>query len=66
MHACLQTVLEYLKSISADVTLVQGDFDEFTAPEQAVRQVCRVTTHVYIDGLRLTALDVDVAGADFW
>jgi hypothetical protein len=30
-------VLEYLRTISSDVTLVQGDFDEFTSQEYTVR-----------------------------
>jgi hypothetical protein len=32
-----QASLEYLKSITADVTLVQGDFDEMVSREYAVR-----------------------------
>jgi hypothetical protein len=34
----MQTVVEYLRGISSDVTLVQGDFDEAPAPEQAVME----------------------------
>jgi hypothetical protein len=30
-------LLEYLKGICADVKLVQGDFDDFEAPDQLVR-----------------------------
>jgi hypothetical protein len=31
-----QSLLEYLKGICADVKLVQGDFDDFEAPEHLV------------------------------
>ncbi|KAJ9525312.1 hypothetical protein QJQ45_020854 [Haematococcus lacustris] len=34
--AALRSVLDYLRSIASDVTLVQGDFDEFTSPEYTV------------------------------
>jgi len=34
-----QSLLEYLKGICADVKLVQGDFDDFEAPEQLVVQI---------------------------
>ncbi|KAF5843835.1 subunit of retromer complex [Dunaliella salina] len=38
-NLCSKTLMEYLKSITSDVTLVQGDFDEFTSQELAVRTV---------------------------
>lgn len=33
-NLCSKSLLEYLKGICADVKLVQGDFDDFDAPEQ--------------------------------
>ncbi|GFH31147.1 vacuolar protein sorting-associated protein 29 [Haematococcus lacustris] len=35
-NLCSKSVLDYLRSIASDVTLVQGDFDEFTSPEYTV------------------------------
>eukprot|EP00199_Chlamydomonas_sp_CCMP681_P006335 CAMPEP_0119102880 /NCGR_PEP_ID=MMETSP1180-20130426/1485_1 /TAXON_ID=3052 ORGANISM="Chlamydomonas cf sp, Strain CCMP681" /NCGR_SAMPLE_ID=MMETSP1180 /ASSEMBLY_ACC=CAM_ASM_000741 /LENGTH=189 /DNA_ID=CAMNT_0007087257 /DNA_START=32 /DNA_END=601 /DNA_ORIENTATION=- len=35
-NLCSRTVIEYLRSITTDVTMVQGDFDEFTSPERSI------------------------------
>mmetsp|Transcript_37489 Transcript_37489/g.94632 ORF Transcript_37489/g.94632 Transcript_37489/m.94632 type:complete len:203 (-) Transcript_37489:53-661(-) len=35
-NLCSKTVVDYLRGISSDLTIVQGDFDEFTSPEHAV------------------------------
>mmetsp|Transcript_5312 Transcript_5312/g.11616 ORF Transcript_5312/g.11616 Transcript_5312/m.11616 type:complete len:205 (-) Transcript_5312:2902-3516(-) len=38
-NLCSKTLLEYLKGISPDVHLTQGDFDDFTAPEHLVLRI---------------------------
>ncbi|KIZ05006.1 Vacuolar protein sorting-associated protein 29 [Monoraphidium neglectum] len=38
-NLCSKSLLEYLKGICADVKLVQGDFDDFEAPDQLVTQI---------------------------
>ncbi len=35
-----QSFLDYLKNLTADIQIAQGDFDEFTSPEELV------STHV--------------------
>jgi hypothetical protein len=45
MRVRLQSFLDYLKNLTADVQIVQGDFDEFTSPEE---KVGRARTHCVI------------------
>ena len=31
-----QSLLDYLKNLTSDITIVQGDFDDFSSPEHSV------------------------------
>ena len=35
----LQSYLDYFKNLTSDISVVQGDFDEFPSPENTVRGV---------------------------
>ena len=44
----MQSFLEYLRGLTADVQCVQGDFDEFASPEQQVHgRACRAQPCVH-------------------
>ena len=35
-HKLSQSFVEYLKNLASDISIVQGDFDEFPSPEHTV------------------------------
>ena len=42
LPACLlQSYLDYFKNLTSDISVVQGDFDEFPSPENTVRRVTK-------------------------
>jgi predicted phosphodiesterase len=45
---CNQSFIDYLKNLTSDIHIVQGDFDEFTSPENLVCWPCSQYPCIYV------------------